>query len=67
MGHVRCQLKGAHGSRLKAIAFKAADTDLGVALLNSQGQKMHLAGTIRRDTWQGRNSVQFVIEDGCWA
>jgi single-stranded-DNA-specific exonuclease len=63
-GHVRCILAGAGGQRLKSIAFRAADSELGHALLTSQGTTFHLAGTLRADTWQGSTSVQLVIEDG---
>ncbi len=63
MGHVRCFLSGPAGGRLKAIAFKAADDDVGLALLNAQGASLHVAGTLRADTWQGRDGVQFVIDD----
>ncbi|MQX36974.1 single-stranded-DNA-specific exonuclease RecJ [Roseospira navarrensis] len=63
MGHVRCRLGGRGGGQLKAIAFKAADNDLGQALLTGQGRTMHLAGTLRVDRWQGRTQPQFIIED----
>lgn len=63
-GHVRCILSGPGGGRLKGIAFRAADSDLGVALLNAgDGRSLHLAGYLRRDDWQGREQAQFVIED----
>lgn len=62
-GHVRVILKGAGGQSLKAIAFRAADSDLGQALMTSRGGAFHLAGTLRADTWQGSTSVQLVIED----
>ena len=69
--HVRCFLSG-EGARLKAIAFRALDgngggageSSLGKTLLQSAGgQTLHLAGRLRPDTWQGRDDVQFVIED----
>ncbi|HLN23540.1 MAG TPA: single-stranded-DNA-specific exonuclease RecJ [Patescibacteria group bacterium] len=63
-GHVSCQLTGRAGGRLKAIAFRSADTDLGQALLSNDGTPMHLAGTLRMDSWQGNTSVQMFIEDG---
>lgn len=63
MGHVRCILVGASGSRLKGIAFRSADSELGQALLTCAGQAMHVAGTVRPDTWQGRTEAQFVIDD----
>ncbi|GAB3120720.1 single-stranded-DNA-specific exonuclease RecJ [Novispirillum itersonii] len=62
-GHVRAFLTGPGGGRLKAIAFKCIDTDLGVALLSSAGMAMHVAGTLRLDTWNGRNECQLVIDD----
>jgi single-stranded-DNA-specific exonuclease len=63
MGHVRCQIYGPGGGRLKAIAFKSADSELGHRILKSSGASLHLAGVLRADTWQGRKGVQFVIED----
>ncbi len=66
-GHVRVILKGASGTSLKAIAFRAADSDMGQALLASRGEAFHLAGTLRADTWQGSTSVQLVIEDAATA
>ncbi len=62
-GHVRCFLTSANGGSLKAMAFKVADTELGKSLLNPQGAIFDVAGMLRRDNWQGRNSVQFIIED----
>jgi single-stranded-DNA-specific exonuclease len=66
-GHIRCILTGEGGGRLKAIAFNCADSELGYALLNTQGRRIHLAGSLREDNWQGRTDVQLVIEDGAWA
>lgn len=62
-GHVRCQVQGADGSRLKAIAFRAAEEPLGQALLKGRGTTLHLAGNLRLDRWQGRDEVQLQIED----
>lgn len=62
-GHVRMTVTGASGGRLKAIAFRSVDTSLGMALLNAQGTAYHLAGSLRLDTWQGRNECQMVVED----
>ncbi|MBC7908486.1 MAG: single-stranded-DNA-specific exonuclease RecJ [Rhodospirillaceae bacterium] len=62
-GHVRLILTGAGGQRLKAIAFRAADTDMGQALLTARGGAFHFCGTLRVDTWQGSSSVQLTIDD----
>jgi len=62
-GHVRCFLSGRSGGRLKAIAFNCVDSELGQLLLTAAGRRLHLAGTIRADTWQGRTEAQLIIED----
>ena len=61
--HVRCILTGADGGKLKGIAFRAMDSDLGPALLNHGGRALHVAGQLRADDWQGREDVQLFIED----
>jgi single-stranded-DNA-specific exonuclease len=66
-GHVRLMLSGAGGKRLKAIAFRAADSEMGHALLSSAGAAFHLAGTLRVDTWQGNSSVQLIVDDAAFA
>lgn len=63
-GHIRCYLGTTLGAGgLKAMAFRAADNEMGKALLNQRGEIFNLVGTLRRDNWQGRNLVQFIIED----
>ncbi|MBO4520349.1 MAG: single-stranded-DNA-specific exonuclease RecJ [Alphaproteobacteria bacterium] len=63
-GHVSCSLVGRNGkSRIKAIAFGAADSIIGASLLKHQGALFHAAGYIRPDTYRGGDTVQFVIED----
>lgn len=66
-GHVRCQIQGADGSRLKAIAFRVAEEPLGRTLLSSRGTTLHLAGNLRVDRWNGREEVQLQIEDAAAA
>lgn len=66
-GHVRLMLAGAGGKRLKAIAFRAADSEMGHALLSSAGAAFHLAGTLRVDTWQGNSTVQLIVDDAAIA
>lgn len=61
--HVRCFLGDSQGGSLKAIAFRALDSDLGPALLQTAGLPLHVAGRLQIDRWGGRESVQFVIED----
>ena len=64
--HVRCRLGGLGQGKLKAIAFRAAETPMGEALLSGQGQMIHLAGRLRRDRWSGGNAMELHIEDAAW-
>ena len=66
-GHVRVILSDAAGGRLKAIAFRALETELGRALLRRPATPLHLAGHLRADSWSGPDGVQFIIEDGAGA
>ncbi len=62
-GHVRCFLGGDNGGGLKAIAFRAADNAIGAAMLQANGERFDVAGQLRKDIWQGKTYVQFIIED----
>ena len=61
--HVRCTLSAANGARLEAAAFRVGDTPLGKLLLKAEGRTLHVAGHLRRDTWNGRDGVELIIED----
>lgn len=63
--HVRCQIKDRQGGGwIKAIAFRCADQPLGDLLLGIRpGYPVHLTGRLQIDTWQGREAVQFMIDD----
>ncbi len=62
-GHVRCSLRDGSGAALAAIAFRAANTPLGEALLGADVRPMHVAGSLKIDTWQGREKVKLFIDD----
>ena len=63
-GHVRTIAIGDDGKSFKAIAFRAADTPLGQALLSaSPDGRFFLAGTIKRDEWTGGGAAEMHIED----
>jgi single-stranded-DNA-specific exonuclease len=61
--HVSCRLAGEGKKRLKAIAFRSADRDVGQAILETAGRPLHCAGHLRADRWNGRDDVQLIIED----
>lgn len=50
------------GQRLRGIAFRAMENELGQALLSSNG-RLHLAGHVRADEWQGERRIQLHISD----
>ena len=61
-GHVRCQLVAEDGSRIKAISWRSADTDLGKRLLSADSA-LHVVGRLKADDWNGKQGVQLEIED----
>ena len=64
VNHVRCFLTGLDSKKqLAAIAFNCVDTELGQALLRHKGLPLHIVGRLRENIWQGRSSVQLLIDD----
>jgi single-stranded-DNA-specific exonuclease len=55
-------LKEFSGGHL-AVAFRAAQSELGAALAHGRDLGCHIAGRLTRDEWGGRNRVEFQIED----
>jgi len=49
------------GQRIRGIAFRAMESDLGQALLANR--RLHIAGHLRIDEWQGQERVQMHISD----
>jgi single-stranded-DNA-specific exonuclease len=66
--HVRGIACGDDGKSFKWIAFRSASTELGQALLGSPGDaRWWLAGSIRRDEWNGGNAAEMHLEDAARA
>jgi single-stranded-DNA-specific exonuclease len=61
-GHVRVTLTDSSGGKLKAVAWRAEDTEIGRRLL-AEGGPVHVVGRLKADDWQGRASVELEIED----
>ena len=61
--HLRVTLEADDGSRLDGIAFRAVGQPLGDLLTGTGGLPIHVAGTLRRDTWNGRQRIELQIED----
>jgi single-stranded-DNA-specific exonuclease len=67
-GHVRGLGCGDDGKSFKWIAFRSAATELGQALLSSPpDRRWWLAGTIKRDEWNGGNAAEMHLEDAALA
>ncbi|MBU1307677.1 MAG: single-stranded-DNA-specific exonuclease RecJ, partial [Alphaproteobacteria bacterium] len=62
-GHVSFALVSEDGARLKAIAFRAASSAIGDALLRGNDGAFHFAGSLGIDHYQGREQVQFRLTD----
>jgi single-stranded-DNA-specific exonuclease len=62
-GHVRFTLASDDGAKLKAIAFRAANSPIGDLLLRQGDMPLHIAGTLGLDHWQGREQVQMRVVD----
>ncbi|WP_041685102.1 single-stranded-DNA-specific exonuclease RecJ [Erythrobacter litoralis] len=66
--HLRLIAGSVEGGSLKAIAFRAASTDWGQALLHSaRGRRLWLAGRARIDDWGARPAAELHLEDAAWA
>jgi single-stranded-DNA-specific exonuclease len=67
-GHLRLVVAGDDGRRIKAIAFRMAESALGQAMLAAPGhRKLWIAGRIKRDDWGDRPSAELHLEDAAWA
>ncbi len=61
--HIRARFRSGDGKIVNAIAFRAAGTALGQALLDNRGRPMHAAGNLAIDRWQGEERVQMRLVD----
>jgi len=67
-GHVRGLGCGDDGKTFRWIAFRSASSALGQALLQSAADtRWWLAGTIKRDEWNGGNAAEMHLEDAALA
>jgi single-stranded-DNA-specific exonuclease len=67
-GHVRGIAVGDDAKSFKWIAFRSAASDLGQALLSSPADaRWWLAGSIKRDEWNGGNAAEMHVDDAALA
>jgi len=66
--HVRMIVAGDDGASFKAIAFRAAEGEMGQALLHgARGRRFWLAGRPKIDDWGNRPAAELHVEDAAWA
>ncbi|RDC59832.1 Single-stranded-DNA-specific exonuclease RecJ [Alteripontixanthobacter maritimus] len=66
--HVRIIASGEDGRSFKAIAFRAAESPMGQALLHgSRGRRFWLAGRAKIDDWASTPQAELHLEDAAFA
>ena len=66
--HLRLVASGNDGKSFKAIAFRAAETEMAQTLLHrSNGRRFHLAGRAKIDDWGSRPAAELQLEDAAFA
>ena len=66
--HVRLIVRGEDGANFKAIAFRAASTELGQTLLHAtHHRRLWLAGRAKIDDWSSRPQAELHVEDAAFA
>lgn len=66
--HLRLIAGGNDGRSFKAMAFRAASSELGQTLLHRhQGRRFHLAGRVKLDDWGSRPAAELHLEDAAFA
>ncbi len=61
--HLRLRVVGRDGQGIGAIAFRAANTPLGQRLLKARGSRVHLAGRLKQDEYEGNSKIELHLED----
>ena len=66
-GHVRAILAGDDGASLKSVAFRAADTELGQALLGAPAdRRLWVVGRPKLDDWGNTPKAELHLDDAAW-
>ena len=62
------RVAGDDGKRVKAIAFRMAEGELGQAMLSAPPhRRLWIAGRIRKDEWGDRVAAELHLDDAAWA
>lgn len=66
--HVRLIVRGEDGGSFKAVAFRAASSEMGQALLHgARDRRFWLAGRAKIDDWSSRVQAELHVDDAAWA
>jgi single-stranded-DNA-specific exonuclease len=66
--HVRAVMAGDDGRSLKTVAFRAAENELGQAILHApRDRRLWVAGRAKIDDWGSRPAAELHIDDATWA
>jgi single-stranded-DNA-specific exonuclease len=66
--HLRLIVRGEDGGSFKGIAFRAANSDMGQALLHgARDRRFWLAGRAKIDDWGSRPAAELHVDDAAWA
>ncbi|MEP1423114.1 MAG: single-stranded-DNA-specific exonuclease RecJ [Erythrobacter sp.] len=66
--HLRVIAAGTDGKSFKAIAFRAAETEMAQTLIHrSKSRHFHLAGRVKIDDWGPRPAAELHLEDAAFA
>ena len=64
---LRAIVEGEGGGRIKALLFRAGDGAIARALEARDGTRLHVAGQLRAESWNGQTSAGFFITDAAAA
>lgn len=69
--HIRCIIssdtKANGGKTIKAMAFRAAETELGDFLLNNYFNEISLVAKVKHNEWNGQSNIELIIEDAIFS
>lgn len=61
--HLRLRFRSGDGAIVNGIAFRVVGQKLGNALTKNRGERLHVAGSLSIDRWQGSERVQLRVLD----
>jgi single-stranded-DNA-specific exonuclease len=66
-GHLKLTLAAQTGATIEAMLFRADTSPLGEALVEAGSSRLHIAGSLSRNFWQGRERIELRVVDAVLA